>query len=186
MNNVIKERPALIFLLCLLVVARFIVVPTLDWQNAKLDSIARLSSQTVKYEQSISKREQYKQLLQQSKEQLSVAKSYIYESDSISAFQITQQRVIEKILIDLGFTIDAFSWEVAEQIGQSARYRMTAVLHVGSNAYGAVKLESVLDSQQKWIELNKFNYRIESLPNVKGIQNVQGAIELTMIVELTS
>lgn len=155
--SVIKEKPYLILLLALLLVAKLVILPIYEWQNSQLTELQLLKNQVSKADYAIANRELYLQKSDQLEQQWHNAKQRLFAYQPESAFKLEQQKNIEKLVTDLGLNVVGAGWLQTKNITDYglSEYRMK--LTVKGDGVKLPLLTLTIESGEQWIAIEDFN-----------------------------
>lgn len=155
--SVIKQKPHLVVLLALLLVAKLVIMPIYEWQNNQLTELKLLQNQVSKADYAIANRELYQQKADQLHQQWQSAKQRLFAYQPESAFKLEQQKKIEKLVTDLGLNVVGAGWlqtKSSTAYGLS-EYRMK--LTVKGDGVKLPLLTLAIESGEQWIAIEDFN-----------------------------
>jgi Tfp pilus assembly protein PilO len=118
-----NQTQLLILLLAILAV-KFVILPTIDWQDA---TIAKLSTLNKRLDKSIGFINQLPQMQlqqQQLAEHLTDLKSEIDSYQDLSGYQLNKQQAIEKLFADHRIDIKSFNWRDVIKTEQGAQLKL--------------------------------------------------------------
>lgn len=117
-----------VWLMLGLAVIRFAVVPVLDWQQEKLDSIEFLSLQTRNPEEIVEREAQIEKIAAVSEQRLTELLKYYRQDSSLKEAELKIARQVEGIAEQYGLSVTSRSWATDYQEDYFAKQHVRLVI----------------------------------------------------------
>jgi len=170
-----NKRKLMLGVLAVLLVARFILVPILDWQQEQIKQITAKEQRLTKTNNIIARLPQIKVALAQLKQNNQQQQSHYFNQASPNTFKLQLQQKIETLFTQHHLKVTNFNWvaEIDEQIAK-ARARIT---FEGSTKDFAM-LQLAIAQLPKLLNTNQWTLHIKRM-NDHSLGNANGNIVLT-------
>lgn len=156
MDKELKQKLAL-FVIGLLALTKFIVMPEIESQNQLLNKIAQVKKTNNKYEYLLSKKQQYADFEKESKAiELSLSQNLITFNDQ-PEFLLQSQKQIESAIKESGLKVKRFIWFNGNDeaiIGNLYKKRIRLVLTGKTKNYIAL---------HTWLKENEPKFRLDTM-----------------------
>ncbi|MBU2972641.1 hypothetical protein KO527_25215 [Pseudoalteromonas sp. C2R02] len=157
----LKQYKFLLSLVALLILAKFIIVPIYDWQEAKQTNINQLNKKLTKINSVISGQSSNSDLLAKLQTNTAVASKLFYVFSPEAQFKISQQKHIETMLEKYSIRVSNFGWQPVNKLEQLNALHYQAKLRFTGSTVNLIKAMTFLESQEPYHEISEFNYKIK-------------------------
>lgn len=172
----LTDKNVLVPLLLLLLLARFVVVPVIEWQNARWQSLQVLEKQLAKANNVLSRGEQYQQTLDALKATNDELLKHYYQQNNVNALKLSFQQELEQLVKKHNVTIRNFNWP-NELPGDITK--LSAQLTVAGKTRDVASLHLDLVQHAKLIQVERFNLVIKKM-KTGSLGEVSGNLLLTI------
>jgi len=130
MRSFLDNKPLLITLIAFLAALKFILVPTLEWQEQKVIDIEKKAKRVAKGERLLTDEDELDaQLSQLTKKVTSIRKLVISEQPDAVQYQLSIQEEVEKLLSKSGLAIKRTSWLNPKKYASYEEQRMEVTIN---------------------------------------------------------
>ena len=178
----LQQHSNALLLISALIVVKFIVMPTVEWQDDTLVSNALLEKRLNKSAFAIDKKTQMQQMLAQSTNQLKKIQQLTFDHQATNRFQLNQQKYFEALFEEFQIEITQLVWQAAIPRNQWLLTQYEVKLRIKGALVNLQKLQAALESQPQWFASNSFNYRLEKLRK-NNLGKVTGRMSITMYMQ---
>jgi hypothetical protein len=177
----LQDKPVLVGTLVLLLLAKFVVMPLLEWQNDMLLEYKYLKNRLNKENQILNASSDNAILLEKLNANISHASELYYSASSEVEFKLERQQHIESLLTDRKLSLSSLAWEPAQTIPHSQLKKFDATMVVSGNGVNLINFIIHVESKEKF-GVAGFNLDLTQ-PN-KHIGKLAGRVELYFYQEV--
>lgn len=151
-----------LILLSALLVANYILVPLIEWQEQKHQSFKLIEKRRLKVANLIENEVSFDEQLTLSAASIKQAATYVFADKSESAFKLTSQSIVEKILTDAGCNVERIGFKGNTILNENLKRWMIEIRYKGDSEC-MVKVTRGLESHMPVIHISDLNYSHRSL-----------------------
>lgn len=168
------KRKLMLGVLAVLLIARFVLVPIFDWQQAQISTIEAKQQRLVKANAVVNRLPQLELALAQLQESNQVQQARYFKQSSLNAFKLQLQQQIETLFADYDMKISNFSW-VVEIPGQITEAR-AKIAFEGSTANFA-RLQLAIAQSPKLLNIAQWSLHIKRMSS-QSLGQARGSLLL--------
>lgn len=155
-----KRKQQLLLVLALLLFAKFILQPLLQWQSEKRDQIQLAEKRLTRGEQAIAESQDYQQRIEKLDETLSALKGKLFSPMEETAFRLEQQSWLENKLAQFNLEADSVSWSPIKELSNGVTQHRMDITVIG-DVDDVVRFHRSLEQNaEKWVHFLAFNWVI--------------------------
>jgi hypothetical protein len=179
----IKQHSTALFLIGLLVIIKFALLPVLQWQENTIASNALLEKRLVKSAYAIANKEQMQSTLTKSSKQLSQLNKTVFNYQATNNFKLAQQKQLESLFEQHKVAITSIVWQAPVPLNQWQLNKFQIQLRVKGTVTAMQKIHAVLESQPQWIATEDYNFRVDKRRQNR-LGKLSGRIALNYFVKM--
>lgn len=173
----LNKNQFLLSVLALLLLLNFIVVPAMNWQDAKVISNQRLVKQYQKTQQVINAIDKNQELKNTLSNELQPIKAYLYPELEQVKFKLQIEQEIEVLLSKNQLDLLSIGWQNAQILDGLKITKFDANLRVKGRTINLIHFFYELENNPK-IQLNDFNIDITSHGETLGNSNAKFTVAI--------
>ncbi|SEK46974.1 hypothetical protein SAMN05216262_101434 [Colwellia chukchiensis] len=155
-----NNRKMLLLVLLVLLIARFVIVPIVDWQDEKLASIAANSNNLHKSEQVIARSEKIATELAHVKQLNQTLSDKYFQQANLNDFKLKLQQQLESLFSQHNLKVKNFSW-VAHIPGDVVQER--ANISFEGEIKNVVALQLAMAQLPQLLQIIQWNFPIRNM-----------------------
>ncbi|REL26110.1 hypothetical protein DXX93_05650 [Thalassotalea euphylliae] len=152
-----------LLLIALLVVAKFIVVPTLAWQDATIENNRLLAKRVQKSEFAVNNQQLATESADKLVNQITLMQGLLFKHQSKSRFQLAEQKKIETLFSEHDIKITRLAWQKMIPTPEWGVTHFELRVDIEGELYDLHRLHVALESQTQWYGVENFNFKLEKL-----------------------
>ncbi|MFD1621029.1 GspMb/PilO family protein [Thalassotalea marina] len=156
----LQKHTLLLSILATLLVAKFIVVPIIDWQNNKVSEIRLMEKKFNKTHNVIKHASSFKDINEQLNIQLKGLEQLLHTSESESIFKLKQQEKIESLLNNHQLTSQNIGWKPSVSLNEFEIEKLTMSLSLSGDMDKILPFLWAIEVQRPYIEIDSFSITI--------------------------
>ncbi|WP_299791200.1 hypothetical protein [uncultured Shewanella sp.] len=156
--DIFKEKPYLLTLLVSLVLARFIGVPLVEWQDNQKIELQLESKRLAKAERAVANQQTIAPLLEPLREKVNQNRDRLYPYQSENAFKLEQQKQLESLIQNYGLKVSGIGWLITKQLDEFDLTLYQLQVRFMGDGVRFPNLMAELESRPKWVEVADFNF----------------------------
>lgn len=157
----LKKHAALLVIIGLLSILKFVIVPIFDWQNDALLNIGLLEKKQNKIERLISNQKQAVGDDVKLSEIVNKSEAVFFVQHNESTFKLQQQKKIEDLLSKHNITASNFGWQATKEYVKISAKSYQLLINFSGQSYDVLALMLALETNPKLIGISDFNLRIK-------------------------
>jgi hypothetical protein len=151
-----KKHAALLAVVSILLIAKFIYIPIVDWQNTLHSEIQQQEKKLTKIDKVLKQKGKVTQANAQLEKLLTIKKSVFFPQAEETKFQLKQQKMLENLFEKSQLKLTKFAWRRTQQIvNLSASHHKLQVYFSGKTSH-LMQLMSAIESYTPYIEVSDF------------------------------
>jgi len=177
--NELKKHGFLLSIIIILIIIKFIIVPVFDWQSGKLSIIRLLEKKQLKVEKVLANQKEY---INANESLVTIFKqidSLFSHQKSESAFKLTQQQTIEKLLAQFNLKSQNIGWKGVSLLESIQLKRFQVEIHFKGKSIDVINFIVELEKQPQWIDIIDFNLSVKGQKKDE-IGSMDGRININM------
>lgn len=158
--NELKQHGWLLIIILILMVIKFIVVPTIEWQNeviANIQLLERKQGKVINLLENKSENNIVNEKLTSYTEQGNRL-FFSYQQDSI--FKLSQQKVLESLLAKHGLIAENIGWQASTKLEELSATRYLIQIRFKGEAINVIDFMLAIESQKQLISIKDFNISV--------------------------
>lgn len=170
-----NKRNLMMGMLAILLIARFILVPILDWQQEQITQITAKEQRLVKTNNILARLPQINSALEQLKQGNQKHQSRYFNQASSNTFKLQMQQKVEALFSKYNLKVTNFNWvaEINEQITQ-----VRAKISFEGETKDFAMLQLAIAQLPKLLNIKQWSLHIKQM-NEHSLGNANGSIVLT-------
>jgi len=171
------KHKQLLWLLFILITIKFIILPVYDWQNTIISDNNANYLRLAKSNLVIEQLEQVKASVNTMRARKMELETLFFEHKNPNTFQLEQQQWLEKIFEGNNLEVRNIGWSVPLPIQEWQLVQYGVQVSFSGNIINLIKVEELLESQEKWIDVSQFNFRFNK-KRPERLQATSGRVTL--------
>jgi len=184
--DIFKEKPYLLTLLVGLILARFIGMPIVEWQDNQKLELQLESKRLAKAERAVSNQQTIAPLLEPLREKVQQNRDRLYPHQSENAFKLEQQKQLESLVQNYGLKVRGIGWLITKELDEFGLTLYQLQMRFIGDGVRFPNLMAELESRAQWVEIADFNFAFRRQSKTKiGESSGQMTLNFYMQSELT-
>lgn len=177
--NISSKQKILLAFLAVLILLKFVIVPIMEWQEEKAQSIARLDEQLSKGNSLLTNQDQLEAALIAFKEQNANLKKQLVSVDSsTTAFQLRMQKMIDEWINEYELSVRNSNWLSPYPQPHAIEHRLE--LSLNGNVKDFIRLMIRVEQHQPKISIIEASSAINNMmPNAQKLGTFNGRLVLS-------
>ena len=180
----IENNQLLLIILAVLLIAKLLVEPIINWQNQQLVDNQTLAKKVHKTAQLLNQQTALQSATDQVSTELVQLQQFYYPYQEQSQFRLTQQQAIEKLIAQSHLSLTNIGWQPAFVLPNTPLQRQQLTLNVSGKSIDFVGFIQQLERVQPYIEVAEFNVSLKG-QNDTSLGRVNGSLRLIYYVQQT-
>jgi len=157
----LKQHALALSLIALLVLIKFVIIPTLAWQELTISSNQLLQQRLNKSSYALNNEIQMQSDLIEITAQLLKIKAILFNYQSKSRFQLTEQKKLESLFEQHNIEITRLAWKLELPLPQWQVVQHEIRFDIKGLVVDLQKLQATLDSRVQWYNNDDFNFKFD-------------------------
>lgn len=180
--EIFQQKPYLVVLLLGLVLARFVGMPVIEWQNEKRAELLLESKRVQRAEKAISNQHILSPLLASLDEKVTKNKQRLFPQQAENKFKLAQQKNIETLITGFGLKVTNIGWLAIKNVEPYNMDLYQLQVRFAGDGIRFPTLMAEVENQKKWIEIADFTYAFRRQTATKlGESNGQLTLNFYML-----
>jgi len=159
--NEIKKHAVLLIILSILLIAKFIYIPIINWQNALHSEIQQQEKKLVKIDKVLRQKGKINQANFQLEKLLTIKTSVFFPSEEETKFQLKQQKMLESLFKKSKLKLTKFAWRRTQALASLSASHYKLQVNFSGKMSQLVQLMSAIESFTPYIEVSDFTFNIK-------------------------
>lgn len=156
--DIFNEKPYLLALLIGLILARFVGMPIVEWQDNQKIALQLELKKLAKAERAVVSQQTIEPLLQPLRERVQQNRDRLYPYQSENAFKLEQQKLLENIIQEHGLKANGIGWLMTKQLDEFGLTLYQLQVRFLGDGVRIPSLMAALESRNQWIDIADFNF----------------------------
>jgi hypothetical protein len=161
MMSELKQHAWLLFLIAILVIAKFFVIPIFDWQNAVLSEITLLEKKQNKISNVLEQQDDNAKANAQLSLILTEVEQLFFPSQTEAIFKLEQQKVLESLLNKHNLNSENIGWQATNRIDLLDVIRYSIQIRFTGQSTDTIEFITALEANKQRIEVVDFNLTLK-------------------------
>jgi len=161
----LKQHAWLLAFMFVLLVAKLIIVPVLNWQEDKLADIRLLEKKQHKIASVLARNNKNKQLNTELSAVLKKTTRIFFPYQKETDFKLTQQKLLETLLTKHNLTIKNIGWQAPLVFEELFAKRYEIQIRVNGKITDIVEFMATLEANPQYIDISHFNLIVKKKKN---------------------
>lgn len=179
--NELKQHALMLWLIALLVIIKFLLMPIFTWQAQLIADNTYLEKKQQKVANVLNSNNNGEQLAKQLTNTLQQANKMFFPFQTAASFKLTQQKNLEALLSKYELKSQNIGWQVSSLLKKIAVTRYSMQVRFTGKATDVIDFIAALEAQQQRIEINDFNFNIKG-QRKKSLGRINGRVTLYFYV----
>jgi len=175
----LKQHSWLIVIVVMLVIAKFIVVPVINWQDTIIADINLLTKKQAKITRVLAQEDENTELDLKLKALLEVSDELFVVTKNESSFKLEQQKMLETLLINHKLKSQNIGWQTPQLLTSLALTRYPIQLRFTGKTSDVIEFTALLENQKQLIEIDTFSYSFKG-QNEKLLGQITASLILNL------
>lgn len=161
----LKKYALLLSFVVVLLIAKFLVVPIIEWQNAMVAEIRLFEKKQHKISSVLKNNAYNKQLNKDLNAELEKINQLFYPFQTDAAFKLAQQKEIEALLAKHKLILENIGWKVSSVFAAVSVIQYPVKIAINGKSTDIINFIGELDKYEKYIEVVNFNLSFQGQNN---------------------
>lgn len=158
---VIKQHGLLLSLMAILVIAKFVVVPVIDWQSNIIADIRLLEKKQAKITTVIATQDDNQKIGVKLSNIIAHVDTLFFPYQGESAFKLSQQKMLEALLAKHELKSQNIGWGIITPLDELSAVRYQLQMRFSGSSINVIEFISALESHPQLIDVIDFNLSLK-------------------------
>lgn len=177
----LKKHALLLLILIILVSAKFIILPVIEWQNTIVADIKLLDKRSQKVTRVITQNDNTIKLNQLLSEEVKRGNELFFPYQTPSKFKLSQQKLIESLLDKYQLKSQNIGWQTSSELTSLYIIKHPLQLRFSGKTLDVIKFIAAIEKLEKNIEVIDFNLSLKK-QNESSLGQCNGRVTLNFYV----
>jgi len=178
----LKKHALLLIILTFLLLAKFLYMPIIEWQNALIIEINTIEKKLRKIEGVLGNEEKILHANKQYEQQFAITKHLFFAQNSQATFKLQQQQMLEKVFEKSNIKITRFGWENTIPLVDLQVEHYPLKVYLSGKISDFVKLTTQLERYSPFIEVSGLVLVVKKQTS-SNLGETKGNISLNLYAE---
>ena len=181
----LKKHGFLLSVLAVLLVAKFVLVPVIEWQDAMIADIQLLEKKSQKVARVISGESNTNEINLLLSEEVAKGNKLFYPHQAQSKFKLQQQKLIESLLAEHQLKSQNIGWQTPSELTFIQVDKHPLQLRFSGKTLDVMKFIAAIEKLEKKIEVSDFNLSLKK-QNENSLGQCDGRLTVNFYVNSTT
>jgi len=179
----LKKNVFLLTFLAILLVAKFIYFPIINWQNSLYNEVTLLEKRVNKVKYILEQKNEIQSNNDKLTLSLSVTNDLFHPKQEQTKFQLQQQKKFEKILIKYKANITKFAWKKSTDLPAVTAKNYQFQVFFNAATLNIIKLMAHLEKSSPYIDIHNFSFTVKG-QDKEGLGRAIGNMTINLYVTI--
>jgi len=157
----LKKHTLLLLTLSFLLLAKFIFLPVIDWQNTMISEIQLLEKKSLKVARVIAGQSSTSKTNLTLSKEVERGNKLFYSHQAPSKFKLTQQKMVESLLDKYQLKSQNIGWQTPSELISLQVIRYPLQLRFSGKTLDVIKFIAATETFERNMEVNNFNLSLK-------------------------